>query len=155
MFVNHLEVTFSPTWCAVKTASTTGRNNSQPGVFVSGQTHQGVTLAARCGATFAPNSALSLGAPVKETTSLLGKGSALLDAALSKLDARKRARDSHSVEAEPEDPRRSLGGAAATIPLESQAVDSESASNRPSSKPPSQQQRPVKKSTGAPGLSLE
>ena len=153
MFVNHLEVTFSPTWCAVKSASTKG--SAAAGVFGNAETHRGVTLAARCGATFAPNSALSLGAPVKETTSLLGKGSALLDAALSKLDARKRARDSHSAEAEPEDPRRSLGGAAATIPLESQAVDSESASNRPSSKPPSQQQRPVKKSTGAPGLSLE
>ena len=153
MFVNHLEVTFSPTWCAVKTASTKG--SATAGTFGQGETHRGVTLAAKCGVTFAPSSALSLGAPAKETTSLLGRGSALLDAALQKLDARKRARDSNSAESEQEDTRKSLGVAAAAILSESQAMDSESTPSRPASKPPSQQQRPVKKSTGAPVLSPE
>jgi hypothetical protein len=148
MYVNHLEVTFSPTWCELKQRST-----KTPGAFLSTETHKGVTLAGRASLPSAPTAQLS--APALDTSSLLAKGSALLDAAFSKLDARKRARESNSVEGAPEDPRRTLGGAAPTISSEPQAMDTEGAASRPVPKQPSQQQRPVKKSTTASGLSLE
>lgn len=148
MYVNHLEVTFSPTWCELKQRST-----KTPGAFLSTETHKGVTLAGRASLPSAPTAQLS--APALDTSSLLAKGSALLDAAFSKLDARKRARESNSVEGAPEDPRRTLGGAAPTISSEPQAMDTEGAASRPVPRQPSQQQRPVKKSTTASGLSLE
>ena len=151
MYVNHLEVTFSPTWCELKQKSTKGTTGGSG--FSGTETHRGVTLVGRASLPSATTAQLSV--PAADTSSLLAKGSALLDAAFSKLDARKRARESNSVEGAPEDPRRTLGGAAPTISSESQAMDTEGAASRPVSKQPSQQQRPVKKSTTASGLSFE